>query len=408
MMIHNTSPGASRRGAVIPLFAVLLPAILILCGVAINIAYMQLTRTELKIASDAAARAAGRGLSEFQDVDAAIALAQSTAALNEVAGQPLTLDDDQVTFGLATRTNGGYGRYSFTPKNTNAVRNKTDKATAVRIFARRDNGSNEGAVRLLIAGVGPFNDFQPTNAAISTQVDRDIALILDRSGSMAESTIDWSQHYSYEWVWSGRRWRQVVVWDDPDMEDAYNDWYDGYVDWYYGGDGAPPNSRWEELTIDVNAFVDVLDNTDQEELVSVATFSTSASLDLQLTSTYDVIRDLVADTTPGGATAIGQGMNTGLPTLMSNFARPYAAKTIVILTDGINNQNPDPVSVAQTILADNNVTIHTVTFSDGANQEDMAEVASIGGGRHYHADSTDELVEIFEEIANNLPTILTQ
>ena len=45
-----------RRGNVIALFAILLPVVLLLCGVAINIAYMQLTHTEMQIAVDAAAR----------------------------------------------------------------------------------------------------------------------------------------------------------------------------------------------------------------------------------------------------------------------------------------------------------------------------------------------------------------
>jgi hypothetical protein len=38
----------------------------------------------------------------------------------------------------------------------------------------------------------------------------------------------------------------------------------------------------------------------------------------------------------------------------------------------------------------------------------MQQVASIGGGKHYHAATGDQLIAIFEEIANNLPTILTK
>jgi hypothetical protein len=38
----------------------------------------------------------------------------------------------------------------------------------------------------------------------------------------------------------------------------------------------------------------------------------------------------------------------------------------------------------------------------------MINVAAIGGGNHYHSDTGDDLVPIFREIANNLPTILTQ
>jgi hypothetical protein len=59
-------------------------------------------------------------------------------------------------------------------------------------------------------------------------------------------------------------------------------------------------------------------------------------------------------------------------------------------------------------MAAYNLTIHTVTFGEGADQDLMQDVAVIGGGNHYHAANGSELVAIFEEIANNLPTILTQ
>ena len=163
------------------------------------------------------------------------------------------------------------------------------------------------------------------------------------------------------------------------------------------------------MELGVDAFLDVLDDTDQEEHVSLTTFATSANLRTDLDSEYDPIREIVADEYPSGWTAIGLGMETGLPAIIDGLnARPFAAKTIVILTDGENNQNPNPASVAAQIISEYNVTIHTVTFTAGADQAAMAQVASIGGGTHYHADEGEELVAIFEEIANNLPTILTE
>ena len=80
----------------------------------------------------------------------------------------------------------------------------------------------------------------------------------------------------------------------------------------------------------------------------------------------------------------------------------------MVLTDGQNNRSPDPEDVVRDIVASHNVTIHTVTFTPGADQTSMENVARLGGGRHYHADDGTALIEIFEEIANNLPTILTE
>jgi hypothetical protein len=423
-----------RRGAVIALFAILLPVVLLLCGVAINIAYMQLTHTEMQVAVDSAARAGGRAFSEFQDVDAAKQMAFDTAPLNEVAGVGLQIDQNdgggEIEFGLSTRGNGGYGRYEFELKDTAAVRSQAEKATAIRINAKRDNSNPGGPVELFFAGLPlfsgtrAFTEFEPAAMAISSQVDRDIALILDRSGSMAYSVIDFEAQmdaleddYSYlEWYqdWRGR-WRQRRVWTDSNAQaqwqslaNAEDVYWDQYYDWQYGNGDVPDASRWKSLETAVNEFLDVLDGTDQEELVSLASFSTSASLDFDLELDYANIRNWVASTNPGGATAIGQGLQEGLPSLFSAFGRPYAAKTIVVLTDGVNNQNPHPLGVAQSIVANQNVTIHTVTFSDGADKTTMEQVAIAGGGKHYHAENTSELEDIFREIANNLPTIITE
>ena len=102
-------------------------------------------------------------------------------------------------------------------------------------------------------------------------------------------------------------------------------------------------------------------------------------------------------------------MTTGLPPIVSGpGARPFAAKTIVVLTDGENNNGEDPEVAVQNIMDENEITVHAVTFSLGADKATMAEVARIGHGRHYHADDGTALIAIFEEIANNLPTILTE
>ena len=88
--------------------------------------------------------------------------------------------------------------------------------------------------------------------------------------------------------------------------------------------------------------------------------------------------------------------------------RPFASKTIVVLSDGDNRTGANPITAAEDIIADYNVTIHTVTFTQGADQTEMTTVAEKGFGRHYHADTGEGLIDVFEEIANNLPTILTE
>ncbi len=179
-------------------------------------------------------------------------------------------------------------------------------------------------------------------------------------------------------------------------------------DWKYVNE-APRFSRWWYLEQGVDAFLNVLDETDQEELVSLVTFASSANLEYNLQLDYTNIRNKVDGINPYGGTAIGDGMTTGLPPIVSGAgARPFAAKTIVVLTDGENNSGEDPEDAVANIMSQHEITIHTVTFSLGADKEAMKAVATAGHGRHYHADDGSALIEIFEEIANNLPTILTE
>ena len=172
--------------------------------------------------------------------------------------------------------------------------------------------------------------------------------------------------------------------------------------------GPHPTAPWDDLVIAVDAFLDVLDRTSQEEQVSLASYSSYATLDTWLETDFDIIRNTVGQLNTGGSTAIGLGMQEGIQALLDSAARPFAAKTMVVMTDGIHNSGISPVTVANELIGSYNLTIHTVTFGPGADQALMQQVASIGGGKHYHAATGDQLISIFEEIANNLPTILTE
>ena len=65
----------------------------------VDIAYMHLTRSELRTATDAAAKGAAVALAQTQDRNAAIRQGQAIAAENLVAGQGLRLDTTDFQFG---------------------------------------------------------------------------------------------------------------------------------------------------------------------------------------------------------------------------------------------------------------------------------------------------------------------
>lgn len=408
----------TRRGSVMGLMAVLLPVLAILAAFCVNAAQMQLNRTELIVATDAAARAGGRAFSEMQTVSAAKSAAIATAAMNTVNGQPLQLQSSdgagEIEFGFTSQPDGLEGRYHFQKVATAAVESGAEIASAVRVHGKRDSSSLSGRIPLVIPGLLEQDDFSTVHHSVAMQVDRDISLVLDRSGSMDDIDFDWPPGTS-PWYTStkdaGVDAGMLRYSDDDGYRYAsgvdsttYRQWV-----WQHHYDlGPAPTSAWQDLVAAVNAFLNVLDATSQEEQVSVASYSSKATLDTWLEKNFQLIRNKVDDLNTGGMTAIGRGMQEGIQSLLDSAARPYAAKTMVVMTDGIHNTGISPTSVASELMGSYNLTIHTVTFGEGADQDLMQQVASIGGGKHYHAATGAELVAIFEEIANNLPTILTK
>ena len=382
-----------RQGAVAPLFAFILPILFVLAGFAINLSYMQLLSTELKVSTDAAAHAGGR-------------------AMSMVGGEPLQIPmtESRMEFGISIRGNNGYGRYEFTPVPKSSIDNNTRRATSLAVIGTVD-------MPLVFQAMRGITNFAASRRSIATQVDRDISLVLDRSGSMNtykdESELRNELYYLYRRgriSYTDYRYaRYYSYYTDRVINRLSGDMQEYAYDRRYRSYQAPRHSRWYYLTLGVDAFLNVLENTDQEEQVSLVMFDSHAQLMSYLDKDFSTVRSYVSSERPGGATAIGDGLRTGLPPIIDGpDARPFAAKTIVVLTDGRNNRSPDPEDTVRDIVAGNNVTIHTVTFTRGADQNSMERVAQLGGGRHYHADDGSELIEIFEEIANNLPTILTE
>ncbi|MCY2983609.1 MAG: VWA domain-containing protein [Planctomycetota bacterium] len=400
-----------RRGAVVILFMVVLPALLILSAVAINLAYLQLSRTELMVANDLAANAAGRTLSAKQSVAAARDMAISIASSNQVAGRALALDGSsgakQIEFGVSAQTtNSQYSKFQFdvvsslSPKQLNAV---------------RVNGKQEN-ISVYFPGLLPNNStFKTQFSSVSMQVDRDIALVFDRSGSMREFEMTWP---------SGVNPRSTAAYDAATTAGILRK-SGSYYYYTSGQDGSTLDyflwnnhfklqpvalTKWQKLTSATDSLMGLLSETPNTELVSVTTYSSSAKNDLGLSVDYSVIMSNLKLQDVNGNTAIGSGMTEGVKNFATSKARPFSSKTMVVLTDGYENSGSIGAVAAAKQITTGNVTIHTITFGKNANTSLMKQVAQIGNGRFYDVDGGDAatLTAVFQDIVNNLPTILVQ
>jgi Flp pilus assembly protein TadG len=367
----------NRRGAMLILVLLMFIILIVTVVFSVDVASMQLARTQLRIATDAAARAAIEALSRTQSVTQAHDAAVVTAAKNDVFNAPLELAEDDIVFGRGTFAADGTVTFQADQTPTNGV----------RIRGRRTADSPSGPVSLFFGRVLSVGRFEPVQTATSINLDRDIVLVVDRSGSMK---------------------------------------YSVQSDNLPAGKGTcdPPHatvSRWAALNTAVGSFITGLNETVQIEWLSLVSYAgtntscgmsfTQASVDAVMNAAYSDVTAKMAYFTSipiNGSTNIDAGLTAAINELTNPArTRPHASKTIVLLTDGVYNQGRDPRDVAE-IAAASDITVHTITFSDYAERQAMEDVAEITGGYSYHAPDAATLNEIFREIALTLPVIMTE
>lgn len=364
-----------RTGAMLVLIAITLPLVVIMAAFALDVAWMQLVRTELRTATDAASRAGAKTLSLKQNVPDARAAAKEAARRNRVAGDPLQLRDSEIEFGIG-RQSSETSRFNFSRGG--------QLLNAVRVTGNRTSGSLDGPVDLFLGGVMGVRTFSPSQVAASTQLDRDICLVVDRSGSMMEKITG-----------SGLA--------GPTC-----------------GPPDPTKSRWGALHTAVDGFVDELDKTPQEEQCALVTYSsagsecgitfTTSDINVDLRKNFKQIRsemDRLSSRPVKGFTSISAGIDNGVKVLTGKNVRPYALKSIVLMTDGLHNSGREPILSAREAAA-RNIVINTITFSNDADLKRMRDVANATGGRHFHAPDAKTLEQVFREIASTLPVLTTE
>ena len=163
-----------------------------------------------------------------------------------------------------------------------------------------------------------------------------------------------------------------------------------------------------DLKTAVGVFLDVLDVTLADERVSLSTYATSGSKDVAMTSDLGLVRSEVNAMIADGFTAIGQGLKLGSDSLVFDpNSRAFAEKTIILMTDGIENRDPPVADVLPTVVSRGHVCF-TISFGSGANQDLMIDVANQTDGEHFHAPDGASLNQIFEEIAETLAIVMIE
>ena len=133
-----------RKGSIIVLVSVLIVVLIAMAAFTVDVAYMQMVRTELRASTDAAARAGAEALARTQSKGAAIQTAIDVAARNRVGGRSHKIDPSEVLVGNVSRMPSGAMVFAEGGTRLNAVRvsSSLTKGSAPRacwiVFWRRD------------------------------------------------------------------------------------------------------------------------------------------------------------------------------------------------------------------------------------------------------------------------------
>ncbi|MCY2993641.1 MAG: VWA domain-containing protein [Planctomycetota bacterium] len=352
-----------RRGAMLILIAVLLVLFLACVAFSVDIAYMELVNAELRSSTDAAAKAAVTTLNVTNDVNLARQAARKVAGLNLVAGQPLFLDDADIVFGQVKFQTTG--RSTFLPGVT--------PFGAARIDGRKLAASASGSVPLFFGSVLGRSAYEPQLVATATRLTCDVCLVLDRANSM-------------------RSFGKLTA-----------------------------------LKAAVPCFLDTLNPYSQQIQLAQVSFGTTASVDQNFTSNFDLIRQATAALVAGRLDLqfIGNGMNKGRALLLEEQLPPdqrfrkFNQKIMVLAVDGYQfvdeagTQTMQPEDVARQ-ARDQGIVIHTITIGSFADNALMGSIANLTGGSFHPAPVVADLPNVFRAVAEVIlasrttVTILTQ
>ncbi len=169
--------------------------------------------------------------------------------------------------------------------------------------------------------------------------------------------------------------------------------------------------------------------------IGVVSFSDSGNAVQAPTNDQHAILDAIDRLTPQRGTSLAQGIQASFnaiatgtgqtPPLGGGNVAPtpgptptpvpkgsYTSAVIVLLTDGENNESPDPLTVAQT-AADHGIRINTIGIGSAAgatlhvngftvhtalDEEMLQQIALIGNGTYYNAANEQDLHNIYDNL----------
>jgi Ca-activated chloride channel family protein len=173
-------------------------------------------------------------------------------------------------------------------------------------------------------------------------------------------------------------------------------------------------------------------------VIGVVAFSDSGFAVQPPTNDRDALLASIKRLAPQHGTSVARGIEGSLNTIAANNQEgpltysnisptleptptplpkgTYSSAAIVLLSDGENNEAPDPLAAAQ-VAADRGVRIYTVGVGSAAgtnvhvngftvhtalDEATLKQIAQITGGSYYNAQNSQDLLKIYDNLSSSL------
>jgi len=149
------------------------------------------------------------------------------------------------------------------------------------------------------------------------------------------------------------------------------------------------------------AFVDRLDLSSGGDQVGLVSYSDSATLNHQLSTSASSVKAAIDGLVSGGYTNITDGINKAQAELETSRHDPANQPVIILMTDGVHNVGAVPGPAADAAKAKG-----TRIFTIGLGSVDEAQLQSLASSPsdYYYAPTSSDLEAIYQQIAGALMT----
>ena len=463
-----------RRGALLVLVAILLVVMVAFAAFVIDLGFLRLARAELRNAADAASLAAGGVLRDTGSEKLAREAAVEYGQRNRAAGKPVEIDPARdVVFGRR-EFNATTGRWEFVRSSQKpfdsvqvfARRTVDSPGGPVEMSFGRVFGVNTAP-----SGAGAVATFLPREIALaidlsgsmlfdSTLLHESVTTINNRevwvalgspkfgkmqdwsslqfisSGTSTSKTLNQLGLTNVPYPYPEGSWAEFVSYAKSDGRLPANyrnkyglkTWLDYVLQERCYKRSTPQLSATPEQPITalkgaVDIMLGYLESLDTEERVALSTYDVTARIEHELTTDLSAISVRLHDMQAGHyarGTNIGEGVRRGRESLTGSAARANAKRVMIVLTDGLANE-PGGEAAARNyaleqarLAAEQDIVIHTISFTSEADETLMAEIARIGKGVHFHVASYDvdqysrELERVLLSISSIRPLVLSR